>query len=634
MRVTKDIRQDGGGLQIKAHMSDAYIKPSADSEESGLEQLARSLVGVQPSLKKYLDTKAEEKKDFDTNRGAALYNMLGDNMPWKEAKEKLLKGDVSGFKDINDNVKTGYIGERHKAAGIRFMTDMQEWESKGVGIDKDGKQIALSSVEDPSELMDIYSRKQAEVLQSYIGKSYSPHFYGQYIQPALDTNVKQFVARQTEARAAILLDKRDMAFGETLNTFMNKIIVNNELVFDDTVFTPQGIADGMMELSRDIMAGGMPENEVNKQMTVMLRSMMYDYDIDNIDGLKEVAKHLPLWNNPEYRGVIEHAAKSALSGKRSSDGAKRAQQKQEAQDAIGDAFGSMLEKYHYDPAAIPASEWTELMKIAPTTLDSVGWIASAQSSFENIHSRSAAQERGMSDEEFYRTYGDFATGKKSLGSLFSYAGRTTPQQYKELVGGYSLHQSVAKASGGGGGGGKGKADNTYTKTKTAALKMLTAGDNKAIDYNDAVLFDGVSSKISYDALQLQAAWKKKNPDASAVEQQIALEGFIRDRVGAYGDNLEAYRSDPGALNKPTRQVRQEKAAQDVDAILKSLPQGNPTIQAACGRIAEAVSKGTSVAFTQEELKTLNGVLKKTGYRNKADGLINELVRLEKAMQER
>ncbi|WP_418505374.1 hypothetical protein [Cloacibacillus evryensis] len=631
MRIVKDIPQDNSGLQIKARITDAYARPAVDDSASELEQLARSLVNVQPSIMKYLDTKAEEKKDFDTNRGAALYNMLGENMPWEEAKKKLQNGDITGFKDINQNVKAGYIGERHKAAGMRFMADMQDWENKGVGTDKDGNQTALSSIESPAELMDIYSRKQAEVLQSYIGKSYAPEFYGKYIQPALDTNVKQFMARQSEARAAVLLDKRDMAFGETLNAFMEKLIVNNELVFDDTIYTPQGIANGMMELSQDIMAGGMPENEVNRQMTTMLRSMMYDYDIDNVDGLKDVAKHLPLWNNPEYRGIIEHAAKSAISGKRSNDAAKRAQEKQEAQDAIGGAFGSMLEKYNYDPAAIPAAEWTALMKIAPKTLDSVGWISSAQSAFESIHSRSAAQERGMPDEEFYRTYGDFATGRKNLGSLFSYAGRTTPEQYKELVGGYNLHQSVVKASG----GGTGKADNSYTKTKAAALKMLTTGgDNKALDYNDAVLFDGVSSKISYDALQLQTAWKKKNPDASKVEQQIALEGFIRDRVKAYGGNLETYRDDPGALNKPPRQVKQESVLQESNAIVQSLPQKNATIEAACRRISEAVSNGGTVSFTPDDMKTLNQALKKTKYKGKADSLIKELVRLERELQGR
>lgn len=111
MRIVKDIPQDNSGLQIKARITDAYARPAVDDSASELEQLARSLVNVQPSIMKYLDTKAEEKKDFDTNRGAALYNMLGENMPWEEAKKKLQNGDITGFKDINQNVKAEDISE-------------------------------------------------------------------------------------------------------------------------------------------------------------------------------------------------------------------------------------------------------------------------------------------------------------------------------------------------------------------------------------------------------------------------------------------------------------------------------------------------------------------------------------------
>lgn len=631
MRQVKDLTQNDNLLNIKARMTDTYNRPAVQQGTSSLEQIATAFSDINPALNKFIQNSEKEKKDFDVNRGAALYNMLGDDMPWEEAKEKLIKGDISGFKDINNNVRAGYIGERHKAAGLRFTTEMQEWENKGVGIDKDGKEVALSSIEDPNELMNIYSRKQSEVLQSYIGKKYDPKFYGEYIQPAIDANAKQFVSQQSNARAAVLLDRRERAFGETLNAFMDKMIVNNELVFDDTQFTPKGIAGGLMKLSQDIMSGGMPENEVNKQMTTMLRSMMYDYDIDNIDGLKEVAKNLPLWNDPTYRGIIESSAKSAISAKYSSDARKEAAKEQQQQTEIGKAFGSMLEQYDYDPANITASEWIKLMKIAPDNLASVGWISSAQNSFQNIHTNSVKQERAISDNEFYRLYGDFSTGRKGLGSLFSYAAKTTPEQYRELVSGYNGYRSLV-GSAGGGRGTKSKATSVYDKTKAAALKFLTAGDgNKATDYIDSVLNDDIASEISYRAVQRHDAWKSKNKDAAPIEQKRALESFIREETLAFGKNKDVYRDNPERLKESPVAVRRSHAVSQAKSLITGLPQKDPVISGALKKIEQSASRGERASFSKQEINDINKSLKKTRYKGNAESVISQLAELQADM---
>ncbi|MEG1912661.1 MAG: hypothetical protein RR091_09260 [Cloacibacillus sp.] len=625
-RIIKEISNANNPLTIRSFIKDTYVRPALAAPDP-LEKLGAALIDVEPDISKYLTKVQEDKNSNDIQVGYALYHMAGDgDATIEEAKQRLVEtGDLNAAKDITKAMRYGFNYERHKTAGLMIASDMQEWENAGVTTDKEGNPISINSIENAEERIDAFFKKQAEVTTKYLGNGYDPELFAKCIQPEIDRTVQQFIGNQSKARAEVLYNRQVAAYGGTLGALFDRLIVNSEFVLDDTIMTPEMAAEYLQIFINDGMKHGLNEADVVKETVTMLRSVMYDYDVDNISGIKEVVKNIPIiWNDPTYRGIIESTAKNAAEQKISSDNSKRLQKERENQEKINTAYAAMLERHDYDPSQIPSTEWKELMKIAPSETK---LIAQMQDAFYNVYSNSVEAERGMSDAEFYRTYGDFATGKKGLGSLFSYASKTTPSQYRELVGASSLYKSTTKAGDSGSGGAKSR-EAAYTKMKSQAMRLLTAGkDNDALDYSDAVLNDDIASRIAYEATKRGEAWKKKNKEADPIEYQMQMNQFIREGVTAYGANMEEYKKNPNTVKENPVQLRQKVNQEEASSILQSLPKNNDVIRSVVARINSDGGKET--AFTRAEINELNKQLKETGYKNKGDKLIKDLVRIKK-----
>lgn len=614
-------------LKIQAVYNDSYLRPAGNNSASSLEQIERSLQSWLPTAQQKLKEQAKEKELTDTSAGIALYHMLGgEDLPFKDAKAKMQSGKIdqfkSGAKQLTQDFANGYYRARTANLAMQIDAGMKNWESADITTDENGKQISISSITDMEQLTATYKKKEAELIETLSGGKVDPRYFATLVVPVLEKSEYQFIENQSNIRAKTMLDRNTKEFGHTLNLYMDRMIKNNEFILDDTEHTPQRIAEDLQSFSIGAKANGLPEYMVYEELTKMLTSVMYDYDIDNIDGIKEVAKLLPIWNDPQQRGIIEQASKNAREGKIRSDRDKEYARKLEDERKIGSAFTELLQKYDYEPSGIPWTEWKNILAIAP---EAVEHVTSLQSAFNRYHSNSVEQQYSISDEKFYSLYGDFASGKKGIGSLINLSGKIAPRQLKDLTEAYNSRQSIVKSATGG--SSSNSKDESYSKIKSKALKML-GGNKEDMSYEEKVLLDNVAGQIAYNVARQAQGWKNKNKEADNVDYDFAVDGFITDNVTKYGANLDVYKEDPNTLRNDPVKTRQKTLENNANDILGLFPKKNQTVREMLERIE--TSKG-KVSFSKQEIKNINKLLKGTEFEGKAERLISQLVEISREL---
>ena len=72
-RKVQEIDPASNSLQIQARINDNYIRPAGQQDAGSIEQIASTLVDINPVLTKYLTQKAEKKENFDVAQGMMIY---------------------------------------------------------------------------------------------------------------------------------------------------------------------------------------------------------------------------------------------------------------------------------------------------------------------------------------------------------------------------------------------------------------------------------------------------------------------------------------------------------------------------------------------------------------------------------
>ena len=108
-RKVQEIDPASNSLQIQARINDNYIRPAGQQDAGSIEQIASTLVDINPVLTKYLTQKAEKKENFDVAQGMMIYRKQlaeGKDLTGEEIKAEIKNNDViAGIKKLKEQIK-------------------------------------------------------------------------------------------------------------------------------------------------------------------------------------------------------------------------------------------------------------------------------------------------------------------------------------------------------------------------------------------------------------------------------------------------------------------------------------------------------------------------------------------------
>ena len=318
-------------LQIKAQITDTYVRPAA-APEGELEQLARSLVNVQPSITKYLHTKQEEKDDFEIAQGMQIwddYAASHKNFSEDETYKKIQAGDLDGFRKLTRMQKQGIYQARHKMLGLNLQTHLSTWAEGATLEDEDGNAVPLAQVKDQERVMTAFMQEKARWIKEITGGKFDPILYKQYVADAEASAINTFIQQQAGARREQLHTEQTYTSTRILDGLVMPFVKNGSLLADPDTAIPQLTETLNMEAIA-MKQRGIGETDAMKIMSQYLQTAMRNVPEDNIQALLKAAQTMPMLQNPAIQETLKQTATDAEEDAQR----KRWRDKQARQDKV------------------------------------------------------------------------------------------------------------------------------------------------------------------------------------------------------------------------------------------------------------------------------------------------------------
>ncbi|MEG1913301.1 MAG: hypothetical protein RR091_12545, partial [Cloacibacillus sp.] len=115
-----------------AKQVDTYVRPAAPTETK-FEKIAKSLTAINPAISKYIETKNEEKRQYEEAIGVKIYQKAlaeGKDLSAQELRDKIKTGEITApeaFKRFTVNTWNGIVKERHKNVAYTLTSHMRNW---------------------------------------------------------------------------------------------------------------------------------------------------------------------------------------------------------------------------------------------------------------------------------------------------------------------------------------------------------------------------------------------------------------------------------------------------------------------------------------------------------------------------
>lgn len=318
-------------LQIKAQISDTYVRP-ATAPESDLEQLAQSLVNVQPSLAKYLHTKQEEKDDFEIAQGIQMwddYAASHKNFSEDEVYKKIQAGDLDGFRKLTRMQKQGIYQARHRMLGLNLQTHLSSWAEGATLEDENGNAVPLAQVKDQERVMTAFMQEKARWVKEVTGGKFDPILYQQYVANAENSAINTFIQKQAAARVEQLQNEQVRTATGILDGLVMPYIQNGSLIANPDTAVAQLTETLNMEAVA-MTQRGINETDAMKIMSQYLQTAMRNVPEDNIQPILKAAQTMPLLQNPAIQETLKQTATDAEEDAQR----KRWRDKQARQDKV------------------------------------------------------------------------------------------------------------------------------------------------------------------------------------------------------------------------------------------------------------------------------------------------------------
>ena len=318
-------------LQIKAQISDTYVRPAV-APESDLEQLAQSLVSVQPSLAKYLHTKQEEKDDFEIAQGMQMwddYTASHKNFSEDEVYKKIQAGDLDGFRKLTRMQKQGIYQARHRMLGLNLQTHLATWAEGATLEDENGNAVPLAQVKDQERVMTAFMQEKARWVKEVTGGKFDPILYQQYVANAENSAINTFIQKQAAARVEQLQNEQVRTATGILDGLVMPYIQNGSLIANPDTAVAQLTETLNMEAVA-MTQRGINETDAMKIMSQYLQTAMRNVPEDNIQPILKAAQTMPLLQNPAIQETLKQTATDAEEDAQR----KRWRDKQARQDKV------------------------------------------------------------------------------------------------------------------------------------------------------------------------------------------------------------------------------------------------------------------------------------------------------------
>lgn len=523
---------------------ETYVRP--EKENAGeLEQIAESLVAINPEIQKFIAKKEEEKQGYEAAMGAKMFLQAsadGKEHTTEEIRQMFKNGDLKGPYKWTQWVKEGVDTERHKAMGRGIEGHMQKWIASQPTVTlKDGTQTTLDKCTDENICELEYQKELSRfVAQSSSGGVYDPVLYQKYVAPYeeaahtkyIDTMAQFGIDRIEEAQRRNVADSMDGVIG--------KFIDNNAFIANKEGSTIEA-AQQLHEVIEGNVMNGMERGLAVKEAYYTLINKMGQFDIDNIEGLVAVAKQMPEFkDNPQIISKLQEQAsetkKLRLEEERRKEYQEEIDNKHFAEDSLIQLVGATKTGRVSD---IPQAEIDKLIKANPKATSYINDMLQD----DNKNKQITSYEMNRLDNDTFRHLQARArSGEMSMQEVMKYKNLPDDQWedlYGHVVDGIQFRRSSITFAERHNGEGRGEGRQGGTLNYASVVQAIR--ERVAPDYNNMTVAqrDRIDAEIekyapkTYDVLNAMAAGSgKKSSDF-----YINSEKYLRENIN--GDVIKA-----------------------------------------------------------------------------------------------
>lgn len=555
-------------LQIKAQISDTYVRPTV-APESDLEQLAQSLVSVQPSLAKYLHTKQEEKDDFEIAQGIQMwddYAASHKNFSEDEVYKKIQAGDLDGFRKLTRMQKQGIYQARHRMLGLNLQTHLATWAEGATLEDENGNAVPLAQVKNQERVMSAFMQEKARWVKEVTGGKFDPILYQQYVANAENSAINTFIQKQAAARVEQLHNEQIRTATGILDGLVMPYIQNGSLIANPDTAVVQLTETLNMEAVA-MAQRGINETDAMEIMSQYLQATLKIVPVDNIEPLLAMAKGLPLWENPEIRKTLtdtgENAERAAYF--------KAERDKQARQDKAEAAIFDLLK---------PSLTGGPVDKAAVEALASENFVAyQAYLDVSKAISLGYENNIAMDEGEFNNLRLQLLRGEIGYQGALKYAGSMNKRQIDDLLQ-IADHneQKIRQAMADRRAEDRAAASQSALKKPWDAIQKEVAKYYKASDLQKVAgsservhNIDEVNQHIIEETYWEFEAWKEANPKASIAMQNKMRSEITYKTFSKYEKNISTYEADPDKMRDDPKEVRVKEATASIRHGLSLIP---------------------------------------------------------------
>lgn len=319
-RKVQEIDPASNSLQIQARINDNYIRPAGQQDAGSIEQIASTLVDINPAVTKYLTQKTEKKENFDVAQGMMIYRKQlaeGKDLTGEEIKAEIAAGNIEGYAKINKNHLRGIYRARHEKTGAELKKHMLEYTATAKLPNEKGELVPVSQITDQDAVMTAFLGEAERYILESTGGKYDPVLYDEYIKPEMNEATTKFINTQAEERIKQHTLERHTLGASILDSTILPLVQSKEFEADKTTGR-QIIKTNLEAEAARLISEGRTETEtagflVNYLQTVMQKIPYEHYE--QIEQIAMAAEDIEILKSPIIQNTLKETMNNVQTGK-------------------------------------------------------------------------------------------------------------------------------------------------------------------------------------------------------------------------------------------------------------------------------------------------------------------------------
>ena len=564
-------------LRIQSQMKDTYIRPAAPAPDR-LEKVGEALVGIEPSISKFLIKKKEEKDNFELAQGMEIWKEgVAEGRMWDDAdiERGIATSDPTVFKKLTHMQKQGIYRARHERLGQHLQTHMGAWSEKAtIDVEDENGGVVktpLSMVKDQAKVIDAFLAEADRYAKEQTGGRYDPVLYADIVKPKLNEVTNVFIQQQaSERKKQIELEAVNVYTG-VLADVVKPYLATNRLVTDSAAI-PQ-LSMSIQSTADNMMASGFSQKDTMTMVAQAAQNFIRNAPPDAIAPLTQAFSALPIMQSPDMLEPLTSTMNSAQQiADYAIERAKRIKEDQAEEDAF-DLLKPLLSGGRIDENAVNSFAATNKEQLAAFNQ----MRRNIAIGYENI--------TGMNEGAFRDIRLQLLKGEIGYKDALHYASHMNSPQIDDLINIADHNEAKIKTA-----RAEARANANYLSRGDAGSKVKKEWSEVAnviktyYDTDERIKtapnaaakrkITDVSNKLLEETYLEFEAWKTDaTPEtlANYAKRNTALNSIAERKFNKYAQNLATYEQNPSQMDEDPKKVNKESNEATINGYANKFP---------------------------------------------------------------